>query len=91
MRTEAAARPSVFTPTIDTIKVEQAKGVLMLRYGINSHEAYAVLLRWAHEAGTDTGRIAHVLLHAICQNDPVTEQQESHLVRWLTSQLRTLP
>lgn len=78
-------------PGSDPRKVEQAKGALMLRYGINSHEAYALLLRWAHEAGTDAGRVAHVLLHAICQNDPATEERESHLVRWLTAQLRSLP
>lgn len=68
-------------------KIEQAKGVMMLLYGVNSHTAYAVLLRWSRRSGADIDRLAHVLLHAICQNDPLTEVREAQLVRWMRTQL----
>lgn len=78
------------TPTqsapADTI--EQAKGALMLRYGVNSQIAFATLARWAAEAGADVAQIAHVLMHGICQGHVAVEARERHLVRWLEEQLR---
>ncbi len=80
----------VETPTspapADTI--EQAKGALMLRYGVNSHIALATLTRWADEAGADVAQISHVLMHGICQGHVAVEARERHLTRWLEEQLR---
>ena len=55
-------------PTIegDRAVVEQAKGALMLRYGINSHEALALLLAWSREMGTTLHAIAHALMDGAC-------------------------
>lgn len=74
--------------TISPHTVEHAKGALMLRYGINSHQAFAVLVRWARESGTDVGEIAHILMHGICQGHVAVEVREGHLVRWVEEQLR---
>ena len=68
--------------------IEQAKGALMLRYGVNSQIALATLTRWADEAGADVAQVAHVLMHGICQGHVAVEARERHLVRWLEERLR---
>jgi hypothetical protein len=67
--------------------VEQAKGVLMLRYGIGSHESEAVLERWAGEALVPIEEVAQALVAGICQGRvrPGTEGT----VRWLEQRLRS--
>lgn len=66
--------------------VEQAKGALMLRYGIGAPESLAVLDRWSHEAGIPVEEVARMLVHGIClgQVDVGTEAT----VRWLEQRLR---
>lgn len=68
--------------------VEQAKGALMLRYGIPAPEALGVLTDWALEEGTSVGRIASTLLYAVCQGDPDAVAEESVLARRLLEHLR---
>lgn len=70
----------------DRAVVEQAKGALMLRYGISSHEAFALLLSWSHEVDATLHTIAHTLVNAACQaGDP--DHYDPDLVRWLREQL----
>lgn len=68
--------------------VEQAKGVLMLRYGIGSYEALAVLGRWSQESGVSIGDLSRAITHGVCQGHPGTAPGETGLVRWLEQRLR---
>jgi hypothetical protein len=71
-----------------TALIEQAKGALMLRYGVDSHQAFAVLVRWAQVTHTPVRTIAHTLLHGICEGNAQTELRHRTLTRWLEAQLR---
>ncbi len=68
--------------------VEQAKGVLILRFGISSYEALAVLGRWAAEAGRPLDVLARALTLGVCQGRWGTTPEELGLVRWLEARLR---
>ena len=88
---EAAAHPSeprLRLVDAHTATIEQAKGALMLRYGVDSHQAFAVLVRWARVTHTPVRTVAHTLLHGICEGNPETERRQRSLVRWLEDQLR---
>ena len=73
---------------INPALIEQAKGALMLHFGIDSHQAFAVLLGWARTSHTPVVVIAHTLLRGICEGNPQTEVRQRALVRWLEAQLR---
>jgi hypothetical protein len=76
-------------PTGDhRLVIEHAKGALMLRYGIDSHQAFAVLLSWARATQTPVQTVAHTLVHGICEGSPQTELCQGPLMRWLESRLR---
>lgn len=77
-------------PHVDatTASIEQAKGALMLRYGVDSHQALAVLVRWGRLTDTPVRTVAHTLLHGICEGNPRTRARQRSLIRWLTKQLR---
>lgn len=68
--------------------VERAKGAVMLHYGVDSHQASAVLLGWARMSHTSVPTIAHTLLRGICEGNPQTELRQRALTRWLETQLR---
>jgi len=68
--------------------IEQAKGALMLHYGVDSHQAFAVLVGWARMSHTPVPTIAHTLLRGICEGSPQTEVRQRPLMRWLEAQLR---
>jgi len=68
--------------------VEQAKGALMLRYGIDSHQAFA-LLHWCQESGYELRTVARTLVHGICEGDAAAESREPALARWLEERLRS--
>lgn len=69
--------------------VEQAKGVLMFRYGVSSYEALAVLGRWAAESGYTLSAIARAITLGVCQGRWGTDRGDAGLVRWLENRLRT--
>ena len=86
-----ATDPPVLAPGgLDSrsVLVERAKGALMHHYGIDSHQAFAVLIAWARTSRTPVGTIAHALLRGICEGAPQTEDRQRALVRWLETQLR---
>ena len=66
--------------------VEQAKGALMLRYGIGSRESTAVLDRWAEEAAESVPEIAAAIVEGICQGRVTSETEVT--VRWLEQRMR---
>ena len=75
-----------FVDESDSCVVEQAKGALMLRYGIGSRESLAVLDRWAEEAGVPVAEIATALVHGICLGRMGGE--DAVIVRWLELRMR---
>ena len=89
-RSAAAGSPVPGLRLIDAnrVVVEHAKGALMLRYGIDSHQAFAVMVRWSRVTRTPVPTLAHTLLHGICEGNPETEMRQRSLVRWLEDQLR---
>ena len=68
--------------------VEQAKGALAQRYGIDSHQAFAMLVRWSRTVHAPVHAIAHTLIHGICEGHPQTARRQRPLMRWLEEQLR---
>lgn len=68
--------------------IEQAKGVLMLRYGIGSYEALAVLGHWSQESGVALVDLARALTHGVCQGHSGPDQTQEAVVRWLEQRLR---
>lgn len=70
----------------DSAVVEQAKGALMLRYGIGSRESLAVLERWALEAGSPVHAVADALVNGICLGR--VSRETDGMVRWLEQRLR---
>ncbi|MFC7360372.1 ANTAR domain-containing protein [Nocardioides astragali] len=68
--------------------IEQAKGALMLHFGVDSHQAFAILLGWARASRTPVVVVAHTLLRGICEGNPHTEVRQRALVQWLEAQLR---
>ncbi|HSJ21070.1 MAG TPA: ANTAR domain-containing protein [Nocardioidaceae bacterium] len=68
--------------------IEQAKGVLMLRYGIGSYEALAVLGRWSQESGVALGDLSRAITHGVCQGHTGAGSVSAALVRWLEQRLR---
>jgi hypothetical protein len=71
----------------DRAVVEQAKGAIMLRYGVGSCEALAAVARWAHEAHVTVPDLAHALVKGICQGRVTPENRG--VVRWLEHRLRS--
>ena len=71
----------------DSAVVEQAKGVLMLRYGVGSYESLATLVRWAHDVDVPVPQIARTLTQGVCQGRPPADDGQ-WLVRWLEQRLR---
>jgi hypothetical protein len=73
---------------VEMAVIEQAKGVLMLRYGIGSYEALAVLGRWSQESGVALGDLSRAITHGVCQGHTGTGSVSAALVRWLEQRLR---
>lgn len=69
-----------------TAVVEQAKGVLMLRYGVSSYEALAALAQWSRIAQVSLTELSRALVTGVCQGHLTAG--EGGLVRWLEHQLR---
>lgn len=70
----------------DRSVVDQAKGALMLRYGIGQRESLAVLDRWAQESGASLPEVAGALVHGICLGRVTAGTEVT--VRWLEQRLR---
>ena len=75
-----------FVNESDRSVVDQARGVLMLRYGVGSRESLAVLDRWAQDAGVAVTTVASALVHGICLGRVTSETEV--VVRWLEQRMR---
>ncbi len=67
--------------------IEQAKGVLIFRYGIAAAAAYSLLELWAAQTDATIGELAQAIVHDICQGDR-SLPSDPVLVRWLEERLR---
>jgi hypothetical protein len=70
----------------DLAVVEQAKGAIMLRYGVTSCESLAAMARWAHETQVSLPDLARALVKGVCQGRITPESRG--VVRWLEHRLR---
>ena len=53
------------------VVIEQAKGAVMFRYGVNSHVALGILACWSRGLDIPIGRLAEALAHGV-SGDPVS-------------------
>jgi hypothetical protein len=89
---DRTADTEVLVPTFRVLEahrlvVEQAKGALMLRYGIDCHQAFAVMVRWARVTHLPVVGLAEALVHGVCEGSPRSERRQGALLRWLEQQL----
>lgn len=68
--------------------IERAKGALMRRYGMDTFQAFSLLVRWARQTHTPVHTLAKTLVQGIHEADPQPERRHRPLVRWLEGQLR---
>ncbi len=68
--------------------IEQAKGALMLRYGMNHFRAFALIVRWSRLTHTPVHSLAETLVHGLGEARSHTDARHRPLIRWLESQLR---
>jgi hypothetical protein len=47
----------------ERVVVDQAKGAVMLRYGVNSHVAFGILACWSRGLDIPLDQLAHALAH----------------------------
>jgi hypothetical protein len=66
--------------------IEQAKGALMLRYGMDHFQAFALLVRWSRLTHTPVHSLAGTLVHGLGEAN--TDARHRPLIRWLEDQLR---
>ena len=59
----------------------------MLHYGVDSFQAFALLIRWSRATRTPVQTIADALLHGICEGNPQTQVKQRPLILWLEEQL----
>jgi hypothetical protein len=50
--------------------IEQAKGALILRYGLDDDAAFAVLRRWSQHSNVKLHTIAETLVTVVCREGP---------------------
>lgn len=63
---------------------ERAKGILMFRHGVNSHQAFALLIHRAHLLETDVGSMAQRLVDDALREGLVPHPGATQ-VRWLAA------
>lgn len=68
--------------------IERARGALMRRYGMDSFQAFSLMVRWARLTRTPVHTLARTLVQGVGEADPQPERRHRPLVRWLERQLR---
>ena len=71
-------------PRSGRVTVERAKGILMFRHGVNSHQAFAILIRRAHMLDTDVTLLAERLIDDALREGLVPHTSPTE-VRWLAA------
>ena len=84
---DRSAAPTPLAPRLRAIDahrvvIEQARAELMRRNGIDSYQAFAVMVRWSRATHTPVHRIAQTLLDGPCEANPRTQLRQ-RMLRWL--------
>jgi len=66
--------------------IEQAKGALILRYGLDDAAAFAVLSRWSQNSNVKLHTIADTLINVVCRRTP-DRPGDRELAAWLEAQV----
>jgi len=66
--------------------IEQAKGALILRYGLGDGAAFAVLSRWSQNSNVKLHTIADTLINVVCRRTP-DRPGDRELAAWLEAQV----
>jgi len=66
--------------------IEQAKGALILRYGLDDGAAFAVLSRWSQNSNVKLHTIADTLINVVCRRTP-DRPGDRELAAWLEAQV----
>ena len=66
--------------------IERAKGALMLRYGMDTFQAFSLMVRWARQTRTPVHTLAKTLVQGVGEADPQSERRHRPLTRWLEGQ-----
>lgn len=67
--------------------IERAKGALMRRYGMDTFQAFSLMVRWARQTRTPVHTLARTLVQGVAEADPQPERRHRLLVRWLERRL----
>lgn len=68
--------------------IERAKGALMRRYGMDTFQAFSLMVRWSRLTHTPVHTLARTLVQGIEEANPQPERRHRPLIRWLESRLR---
>lgn len=66
--------------------IEQAKGALMWRFGLDPEAAFAVLRRWSQDSNAKLRLVADTLVNTVCRDDP-RPPADPALADWLRQQV----
>ena len=70
------------------VAVERAKGALMRRYGLQTFQAFSLMVRWSRLTRTPIHTLARTLVQRVDEADPQSPRRHRLLIRWLEDQLR---
>ena len=70
------------------VAVERANGALMRRFGLETFQAFSLMVRWSRLTRTPVHTLARTLVQGIDEADPQPEKRHRLLIRWLEVQLR---
>ena len=68
--------------------IERARGALMRRYGMDTLQAFSLMVRWSRLTQTPVHTLARTLVQGVGEADPQPERRHRLLTRWLEGQLR---
>jgi hypothetical protein len=66
--------------------IEQAKGALVLRYGLDDDAAFALLRRWSQTRNVKVHIVADTLVNVVCRGAPPPPGADE-LAEWLREQI----
>ena len=70
--------------------IEQAKGALILRYGLDDAAAFAVLRRWSQDSNVKLHTVAETLVNQVCRHGSMAGAEHA-LAQRLHEQLQGVP
>ena len=68
--------------------IERARCALMRRFGMDTFQAFSLMVRWSRLTKTPVHTLARTLVQGIDEADPQPERRHRPLTRWLEGQLR---